>query len=165
MREGVTVHAVFFDDIRVELDDKVTLVGVHMHGIKVNGMAPAALPQLWMGIWVSYPTAPKPKTIRIVAKGDTLENPAFDVTLHPRQEEEDVGTVDAGSATEFITNRWLPAAFSGNGTISVDVFVDGKNIFAMDWPVIIAPSPNPQVPPAIKLTPPTQTAAAAPAPA
>lgn len=159
MREGYTVHAMFFDDLRIELDDKLTLVGIHMQGIKLNGTAPAALPQLWLGVWISYPLSPIPKTIRIVAKGDTLDSSAFDTTLHPRQETEELDTDQSGSRTEFLTNRWLVPVFKESGTISVDVFADGERIFAMDWPVIISPSPNPQVPPAIKLPPSAQTAA------
>ena len=159
MREGYAVQAFFFDDLRVELDDKLTLVGIHMQGIKINGTAPAALPQLWLGVWVTYPTSAIPKAIRVVTKGDIVDDPAHDVTMHPRQETDSDDLIQESSRTQFITNRLLSPIFHESGTISVDVFADGELIFEMNWPVIISPSPNPQVPPAIKLAPSAQAAA------
>lgn len=152
MRKGFAVHAVFCDDIRPEPDGKVTLVGMHMQGVRVNGVAPCALPQIFLGVWVTYPTSPAPEAIRIVAMGDTLENAAFDTTLHPRQEAV-AGDGDSDIAVEFITNRWAPAFFKGDGKLTVEIFADGTEIFASEWPVIVTPSTHPEVPPAIKLLP------------
>ncbi|AUN33296.1 hypothetical protein [Niveispirillum cyanobacteriorum] len=153
MRDGYNVRVILFDDLRVELNDKLTIVGMHTQGIKLNGTAPAALPQLCLGAWISYPLSPMPETIRIIAKGDTLDDPALDTTMSPRQETEPRATDQSGFRTEFLTNRWVFPTFNANGTISVDVFADDELIFAAYWPVTIAPNPNPMIPPAIQFGP------------
>lgn len=152
MHDGLSVHAVFCDDVRPEMDGKATLVGVHMQGVTVNGTAPAGLPQLWLALWVTYPTSSMPETIRIVAKGDSLESQPFDITLHPRQEAEAEGDTDTDAGetvTEFIVNRWTPIFFKQDGTLTVEVSADGMTMFTARFPVTITPSPDPRVPPAI----------------
>lgn len=152
MHDGVSVHAVICDDVRTELNGKITLVGMHLRGVTVNGTAPAGLPQLWLALWVTYPVSPMPEVIRIVAKGDTLEGAPFDITIHPGQDATAEGGIHAHAEQalmELILNRWAPVFFKGDGTLMVEVFADGKLVFANHFPVTIAPSSNPQIPPAI----------------
>ncbi|MGQ3047808.1 MAG: hypothetical protein ACT6Q8_18690 [Niveispirillum sp.] len=156
MHDGVSVHAVFCDDVRTELDGKITLVGMHMRGVTVNGTAPAALPQLWLALWVTYSASLIPDTIRIVAKGDCLDSQPFDATLNPRSDAEtEIASADLNeyTVTEFIVHRWSPIFFKDDGSLTVDVIANGVEIFAGSFPVTIALAPNSQIPPALHLPP------------
>lgn len=154
MREGFSAHAVFCDDIRPEIDGKATLVGVHMEGIRVNGAAPAGLPQLWLALWITYPVSPRPETVRIVAKADIWDVATVDISLHPRQDAQESGDAqvdEAATKGEFIAHRWAPVYFTGDGAVTVEIFIDGRLMWGANIPVRVAPQMQPRIPPALAM--------------
>jgi hypothetical protein len=55
MEQGYYGHVVFCDDVRQEIDGKLTLVGVYNGNLTVFGEFPAVLPKLCLVVWLNSP--------------------------------------------------------------------------------------------------------------
>ena len=72
MEQGYYGHVVFCDDVRQEIDGKLTLVGVYNSNLTVFGGFPAVLPKLCVVVWLNGPLANFLTCTKITLVGEPL---------------------------------------------------------------------------------------------
>lgn len=72
VEQGFYGHVVFCDDVRQEIDGKLTLVGVYNGNLTVFGGFPAVLPRLCVVTWLNGPLADLMTCSKIILAGAPL---------------------------------------------------------------------------------------------
>jgi hypothetical protein len=72
VEQGFYGHVVFCDDVRREIDGKLTLVGVYNGNLTVFGGFPAVLPRLCVVTWLNGPLADLMTCTKITLAGAPL---------------------------------------------------------------------------------------------
>jgi hypothetical protein len=72
VEQGFYGHVVFCDDVRREIDGKLTLVGVYSGNLTVFGGFPAVLPRLCVVTWLNGPLADLMTCTKITLAGAPL---------------------------------------------------------------------------------------------
>lgn len=125
---------VFCDDIRHEINNKLTLIGCYAGELKFSGPPPGILPTFAALINIRIPKAVIFKTVKlrvIKEEGDTA------TTLLETEIEPEEDTLDGTNkppeqeANDRILSltfpcRWSPLQFSQDGLIKVRAYLDGE---------------------------------------
>jgi hypothetical protein len=79
-------HSVFCDDIRFELNGKISLIGTYGNTMFVGGAFPIFLPKLCVAIvYREEPDSPLPVAVKVFLPGQDYDNPAVTFEIDPPQ--------------------------------------------------------------------------------
>jgi hypothetical protein len=118
-------HAVFCDDIRFEVDGKITYVGAYNHGrMNIRGSFPANLAKFCVGItFVQRRDIFVPNiALKIFLPTDPEDKPTVDMDLTPPAEIPDTGLPNVIMNANLIM---APCVINGPGDIRVRILRDG----------------------------------------
>lgn len=78
-------HVIFCDDIRQEMNGKVTFVGAYSNFLFVNGTLPVVLPKLCMGIVYREETdSLQPVKVKVFLPSDDEDSPTATMAFEPQ---------------------------------------------------------------------------------
>lgn len=132
MRKEPYGHTIFCDDIRQEVGNKASYMGIYRNNIRISDNLPILLPKFCMAIHFCYPGGipPAPIEIRVFVPGDADDKPTFsgfvpDDEFHKAQFADDVPAEDQ----HFLSVNFLvlsPFMLKDTGRIKVRAYVDGE---------------------------------------
>jgi hypothetical protein len=132
-------YSIFCDDIRVEIDQKLTFVGAYSAAMVVHGQFPATLPKLGFSITLFEPIElAKARTeeviVNIYLPNDPDDKPTFTINLPPNPDQVELDERECANEDGpllMIMNANLisaPLVIKGPGLIKVRALYGGKVI-------------------------------------
>jgi len=131
MPKSRTILSLFADDIRQEMDGKVTYVGVYQGGMNVNGVPPAVLPKLAISTYIHMPIDERFKTMSLDLM---LDNELINHIDVPPEHVLSAGVSAAAQPGEFreITFNAVmvlqPLVLTKGGILRVNAKLDGEEL-------------------------------------
>lgn len=140
------IFSIFSDDVRQEMDGKVSLIGVYQGGMNVNGVPPVGLPKLVVSTYILLPPDQRLESMSMqLTFGDQVLQ---DMQLTQSQLKEAAASAKSVPGIQELGINAVvvlqPFVIARNGVLQVKGVLDGENLIGNGLSINFT-APPPQI--------------------
>lgn len=131
MNQRIYAHTIFCDDIRQEVGNKPSFMGVYTGEMHIPGPAPGALSKLCAVVWVVMPISDPARHVTIIISGAPIGDEPTVMEFEPASMDRKASnSADKSSLVAMAVHEWTPFMVHSSGVIEVKVKIDDMELNA-----------------------------------